>query len=87
MKNKKIKEKGNIVPKHYIKGGIHLLDILKMKLPEEHIEGFLRCNVIKYIFRYDQKNKIEDLKKSEWYLNKLIELKEKENDKNKPSSM
>jgi len=86
MKQKETKIKGNVVPKHYLKGGMHLLEILEMKLPKEHIEGFLRCNCIKYLFRYDQKNGIEDLNKAKWYLNELISLEEK-NDKNKSNSL
>ena len=77
MKQKNIKERGKIVPKHYLKGGMHLLEILEMKLPKEQVEGFLRGLIIKYLFRYDQKNGLEDLYKAQWYLNELIDLKEK----------
>ena len=83
MKQKDITEKGNIVPKHYLKGGMHLLEIFEKKFPVEHVEGFLRGLCIKYLFRYDQKNGIEDLKKAKWYLNELIELVEKKNDNHK----
>ena len=76
MKQKDIREKGNIIPKHYLTGGKHLLEILEMKLPPEQLEGFLRGLIIKYLFRYDQKNGIEDLKKAKWYLDELIEMKE-----------
>lgn len=82
MEQKDTKVKGNIVPKHYVKGGMHLLEILEMKLPKEQVEGFLRSTLLKYIFRYDQKNGIEDLKKAQWYLTELINLVEK-NDNNK----
>ena len=77
MKKTDLTEKGNIVPKHYLKGGMHLLEILEMKLPKEQMEGFLRGLTIKYLFRYDIKGGIEDLKKAKWYLDELIELKEK----------
>ena len=30
-------------------------------------------NVIKYLWRCEEKNGLEDLKKAQWYLNKLIE--------------
>ncbi|MDD2756583.1 MAG: DUF3310 domain-containing protein [Methanothrix sp.] len=83
MKQKETKVKGNIVPKHYVKGGMHLLEILEMKVPPEQIEGFLRCTLLKYIFRYDEKNGVEDLKKALWYLNELIDLKEKKDENNK----
>ena len=78
MKHKGIKEEGKIVPKHYLTGGLHILEILEMKMPKEQVEGFLRGLTIKYLFRYDQKNGVEDLKKAQWYLNELIDLKEKQ---------
>ena len=39
-------------------------------------ENYLQGNIIKYIWRYNYKNGTEDLKKAQWYLNKLIEVKE-----------
>lgn len=36
--------------------------------------GFLEGNVIKYVTRYKSKNGLEDLKKAQHYLQKLIEL-------------
>ena len=35
-------------------------------------------NVVKYITRYRHKNGLEDLKKARWYINKIIEEKENE---------
>ena len=35
---------------------------------------------MKYIWRYNYKNGTEDLKKAQWYLNKLIEVKELNNE-------
>jgi len=34
--------------------------------------GYLRGNSIKYLWRYRQKNGAEDLRKAQWYLNRLI---------------
>jgi hypothetical protein len=36
--------------------------------------SFLEGNVIKYVTRYKMKNGLEDLKKAQWYLNRLIEI-------------
>lgn len=33
-------------------------------------------NVIKYVWRYRDKNGLEDLKKAQWYLNDLIQREE-----------
>ena len=38
----------------------------------EYEMGFLEGNIVKYIVRYKHKNGLEDLKKAEWYLHKLI---------------
>jgi len=63
-----------INPAYYQKGKIEVIDfIADQKL------NYLEGNCIKYICRYKFKNGLEDLKKAQWYINKLIELKEKEN--------
>ncbi len=38
--------------------------------------GFLAGNIIKYVTRYPHKNGLEDLKKAQHYLEKLIEVEE-----------
>ncbi len=44
---------------------------------ESHSFDFLEGNVIKYVTRYEDKNGIEDLKKAEWYLKRLIKREER----------
>lgn len=63
----------NINPDYYRAGGIETFDFLKAKLSPSQLAGFCKGNVIKYITRADHKNKVEDLKKCRWYLDKLIE--------------
>ena len=64
-------------PAHYTQAGIEAIDYLKMTMPNEAFKGFLEGNVKKYMHRFRFKNGIEDLKKANWYLNKLIkELEE-----------
>lgn len=43
----------------------------------EYDMGFAEGNIIKYVTRYKDKNGVEDLKKARWYINKLIEIEEK----------
>lgn len=64
-----------INPNHYKTGGIETIDYLKAKLSEEAFEGFLAGNVLKYVSRYNDKNGVEDLKKANWYLARLIDLR------------
>ncbi len=59
--------KDNINPSHYKQGNIEVIDfILDQNL------NYLEGNVIKYVSRYKYKNGLEDLKKAQWYLNKIM---------------
>lgn len=62
-------------PSHYTAGGIETLDYMKAKLSPEALEGYFAGNVLKYVSRYNHKNGVEDLKKAQFYLRELIELK------------
>lgn len=44
----------------------------------EAVKSFRICNAFKYLYRHTKKNGLEDIKKAQWYLNKYIELSEKE---------
>lgn len=61
----------NINPIHY-KGEIECIDAIKSTMPKEAFKGYLKGNIMKYIWRYERKNGHEDLLKAQWYLNKLI---------------
>lgn len=65
-------------PQHYTNGGIECIDCIQASLSAEAFRGFLKGNIEKYIFRYDKKNGLEDLRKARWYLERLI--KETENE-------
>lgn len=62
-------------PNHY-QGDIETIDYIKDKLTDEEFRGFVKGNILKYISREHLKNGDEDLKKSDWYLNELIEVLE-----------
>lgn len=59
-------------PDHYTVGGIETIDFIQAKLSPEAFKGYLTGNILKYITRFQHKNGLEDLKKAQWYLNKLI---------------
>ena len=59
-----------INPSHY-KGDIEAIDAIRSSMTREAFFGYLKGNVLKYIWRFEKKNKLEDLKKANWYLNKL----------------
>lgn len=64
----------NINPSHYKGNGMESIDVIEAFLPKEQVIGFLRGNIIKYQLRYKNKGGVEDLKKQQWYTNKLIEV-------------
>lgn len=60
-------------PKHYNAGKIECIDCIESAITgKTGIEGFYVGNVIKYLFRYENKNGLEDCKKARYYLDKLI---------------
>ena len=59
-------------PSHYTQGGVECIEALKASMSAEEFLGYLKgCNM-KYMWRYRMKNGLEDLKKAQWYLNRLI---------------
>ena len=62
-------------PPHYNQRGIECIDAIRASTREGY-EFYLQGVILKYLWRYRYKGKpVEDLKKAEWYLNKLIEIK------------
>jgi len=59
---------------HYLASDIQPWDVMQAWMTREMFEGFLRGNVLKYIFRYPAKGGVEDLRKARHYIDKLIEL-------------
>ena len=57
----------NTKPTYYKKGKIEVWDFIK----DQNLD-FFAGNIIKYICRYKDKNGLEDLKKAQVYLEKLI---------------
>ena len=64
-------------PKHYCKGGLECIQVIKAQLTPEQNKGYLYGNVLKYMWRWPEKNGIEDLRKAKHYLEWLIEEVEK----------
>ena len=64
-------------PKHYTTGKIECIAYIEDKLTPEEFRGYIKGNAIKYITRERNKGGDEDLKKTKWYLDRLIEKLEK----------
>ena len=71
--------KGDAVlhPSHYCKdGGVECIDAIRASMTSVAFAGYCKGNVMKYLFRYENKGGIEDLKKAQVYLGWLIEAEE-----------
>ena len=65
--------KDNINPNHYKNGKVEAIDAIEAATVNKlGIEAVCVANVIKYLWRYEEKNGLEDIKKAHWYLQKLI---------------
>ncbi|MEX5426450.1 DUF3310 domain-containing protein [Acinetobacter radioresistens] len=60
-------------PGHYTAGNIECIEAMQAMMTHEEFIGYLRGNIFKYQWRYKHKNGLEDLRKAQWYQNKLIE--------------
>lgn len=61
-------------PPHYTKNGIECIQAIRASMTDEGYMAFLKGNVLKYLWRYEHKNGLQDLQKAEWYLKELIEV-------------
>lgn len=61
-------------PPHYNQGSIECIEAIKASMTPTEYEGYLKGNIIKYLWRWRYKGGVESLHKGQWYLNKLIEV-------------
>lgn len=77
LRDNSVKGENNPVkPAHYQNGEHDLLYYLGYIIGNDEAAGFMVGNIIKYVCRYKQKNGIEDLKKAQEYLRRLIASEE-----------
>lgn len=65
-------------PTHYETGKFECIDVMEETQGKEAVMDFCVCNAMKYLYRHKRKNGIEDIKKAKWYIEKYIELAEKD---------
>lgn len=66
-------------PSHYNSGKVEAIEAIEASMEPEAFKGYLKGNTLKYIWRMSYKGKsVEDCKKAQWYLNKMIAVLEAE---------
>lgn len=61
-------------PSHYTQGAIECIDAIEQVVKDlDGMEAMCTGNAIKYLWRWKHKNGIEDLKKAQWYLQRMID--------------
>lgn len=61
-------------PKHYETGKYECIDVMIETQGIEAVKNFCICNAFKYLYRHENKNGVEDVRKAKWYLDKYLEL-------------
>ena len=60
-------------PPHYRQGGIECIDAIEAAtVNKKGLDAICTANIIKYLWRCEEKGRLEDLKKAQWYLSKMI---------------
>ena len=77
------KDKPDLVnhPSHYETGKFECIDVMEEALGRDVVKGFCIGNAFKYLYRAKRKNGLEDLKKAQWYLNRIISMEDADNTK------
>lgn len=61
-------------PEHYAKGSLECIDWIRAFLTSEEYHGYLKGNILKYIWRYEDKGAPEqDLGKAKKYIDFILE--------------
>ena len=64
-------------PSHYTAGKVECIDAMEAAVTGlEGMDAILTAQILKYVWRWKKKNGVEDLRKAEWCLKRLIAMKE-----------
>ena len=68
--------KDNINPSHYKNGEVEAIEAIEALTQNDMgIKCVQKANLIKYLWRYESKNGLEDVKKAKWYFNHVPKSK------------
>lgn len=65
-------------PSHYTSGYIECIDAIEASMTPSQFIGYCKGNIMKYLYRFEHKNGVEDVRKAQWYLNKMLFTLERE---------
>lgn len=65
-------------PTHYETGKFECIEVMVETQGVEAVQDFCICNAFKYLYLHRRKNGKEDIEKAQWYINKYLELEEKD---------
>lgn len=64
-----------INPDHYRTGKVECIDAIEAAtIGKVGIEAVCTANVVKYLYRYEAKNGLQDVLKAKWYMDKLVDV-------------
>ena len=64
-------------PTHYTSGGVECIEAIKASMCPAGFVDYCKGNVLKYLWRWERKGGLQDLKKAQVYLNWMIETASK----------
>ena len=64
-------------PTHYTRGKVECIEAIKASLSPPGFCDYCKGNVLKYLWRWEDKGGLTDLKKAQVYLNWMVETAEK----------
>lgn len=65
-------------PTHYKVNNLECIDAMEELFGKEQTQDFCLLNAFKYIWRCENKeNKVQDIEKAKWYLQKYLDIEQK----------
>ena len=71
-------------PRHYNAGSVECIDAIEASLGADGFKDFCVGNAIKYLWRWRHKGGKRDIGKAQWYLNRVMDTLNKEENSHEP---
>ena len=67
-------------PDHYNTESFECIDVMEEVFGKESVKNFCKLNAFKYLWRADEKDGMDDLRKARWYLERIQSLEAEEDE-------